>query len=132
MIELYCRHHLHQDTMPDEYLHLADFACRRLDHCTYGEQKTACKDCPTHCYAPKEREAIREVMRWAGPRMIWYAPKGSLSELVLLFFCAAYPSISFPSHRCCYQQVLLQRESYGLYYSDWLRPVNMEVLLFLE
>lgn len=75
MIELYCRHHLHQDTMPDEYLHLADFACRRLDHCTYGEQKTACKDCPTHCYAPKEREAIREVMRWAGPRMIWYAPK---------------------------------------------------------
>ena len=26
MIELYCRHHLHQDTMPDEYLHLADFA----------------------------------------------------------------------------------------------------------
>ena len=59
MIELYCRHHLHQDTMPDEYF----------------EQKTACKDCPTHCYAPKEREAIREVMRWAGPRMIWYAPK---------------------------------------------------------
>ena len=26
LIELYCRHHLHQDTMPDEYLHLADFA----------------------------------------------------------------------------------------------------------
>ena len=24
------------------------------------------EDCPTHCYAPKEREAIREVMRWAG------------------------------------------------------------------
>lgn len=35
------------------------------------------------------------------------------------------------SPRCCYQQVLLQRESYGLYYSDWLRPVNMEVLQFL-
>ena len=64
MIELYCRHHLHQDTMPE------DFACRRLDHCKYGEQKTACKDCPTHCYASKEREKIREVMRWAGPRMI--------------------------------------------------------------
>ena len=61
MIELYCRHHLHQDTIPEEYRHLADFACRRLDHCKYGEQKTACKDCPTHCYAPKEREAIREL-----------------------------------------------------------------------
>ena len=78
MIELYCRHHLHQDTMPDEYQHLAEFACRHLDHCKYGEQKTACKDCPTHCYAPKEREQIREVMRWAGPRMIWYAPKDAI------------------------------------------------------
>ncbi len=76
------RHHLHQDTMPDEYLHLADFACRRLDHCTYGEQKTACKDCPTHCYAPKEREAIREVMRWAGPRMVWYAPKDAILHIL--------------------------------------------------
>ena len=42
MIELYCRHHLKQNRMPDEYQHLAEFACRRLDHCKYGEQKTAC------------------------------------------------------------------------------------------
>ena len=89
MIELYCRHHLHQDTMPDEYQHLAHFACRRLDHCRYGEHKTACKDCPTHCYAPKEREdapkereAIRKVMRWAGPRMIWYAPKEAILHIL--------------------------------------------------
>ena len=25
------------------------------------------KQTPTHCYAPKERDAIREVMRWVGP-----------------------------------------------------------------
>ena len=49
---------------------------------TIGEQKTACKDCPTHCYAPKEREAIREVMRWAGPRMIWYAPKDAILHIL--------------------------------------------------
>ena len=72
MIELYCRHHLHQDQMPEEYQHLADFACRRLDHCKYGEQKTA----------PKEREAIRKVMRWAGPRMIWYAPKDAILHIL--------------------------------------------------
>ena len=35
MIELYCHHHLKQDTMPDEYQHLAEFACRRLDHCKF-------------------------------------------------------------------------------------------------
>ena len=78
MIELYCRHRLNQDTMPEEYQHLAEFACRRLDHCKYGENKTACKKCPIHCYAPKEREQIREIMRWVGPRMILYAPKDAL------------------------------------------------------
>ena len=74
MIELYCRHRLKQDSIPEEYKQLAEFASNRLDHCKYGENKTACKDCPTHCYAPKQREAIREVMRWTGPRMIFYSP----------------------------------------------------------
>ncbi|MCR5078188.1 MAG: nitrous oxide-stimulated promoter family protein [Prevotella sp.] len=82
MIALYCRHHLKQDTLPEDYRHLADFACRRLDHCRHGEQKPSCRDCPTHCYAPKEREAIRKVMRWCGPRMIWYAPKEAIRHLL--------------------------------------------------
>ena len=82
MIELYCRHHLKQDTMPDEYQHLAEFACRRLNHCKYGEQKTACKECPTHCYAPKEREQIRKIMRWAGPRMLFYSPIAAINHLL--------------------------------------------------
>ena len=82
MIELYCCHRLKEDSMPEEYQLLAEYAYRRLDHCRYGEKKTACKDCPTHCYAPKEREAIREVMRWVGPRMIWFAPKDAILHLM--------------------------------------------------
>lgn len=78
MIELYCRHCLNTDTMSDEYQHLADFACSRLEHCKYGENKTDCKNCPTHCYPHKEREQIREVMRWVGPRMIIYSPKDAI------------------------------------------------------
>lgn len=78
MIEIYCRHHLHQDTMPEEYQQLANYAWQRLDHCQFGENKPLCKVCPIHCYAPKEREAIRRVMRWTGPRMMIYAPKASL------------------------------------------------------
>lgn len=75
MIELYCHHHLKQDTMSEEYQLLADYACMRLDHCQFGEKKKTCKKCPVHCYAPKERQQIREVMRWVGTRMIFYAPK---------------------------------------------------------
>ena len=27
-------------------------------------------------------EQIREVMRWAGPRMIWYAPKDAIRHIL--------------------------------------------------
>lgn len=78
MIRLYCRHHLKQKAMPGQYQQLADYACQRLDHCQFGEKKKTCKRCPVHCYAPEEREQIRSVMRWMGPRMMVYAPKDAL------------------------------------------------------
>lgn len=39
MIDIYCRHHLKQESMLEEYLLLADYACQRLDHCQFGERK---------------------------------------------------------------------------------------------
>jgi len=75
MIALYARHHKGFDTS------LADYACRRLEHCRYGEDKPACKDCPIHCYAPEKREAMKRVMRWAGPRMLFYSPRATLRHL---------------------------------------------------
>ena len=78
MIALYCRHRHGQQQMSEKYRSLAAYACQRLEHCRYGEKKPACSDCPTHCYALKEREAIREVMRWMGPRMMLYAPKDAI------------------------------------------------------
>ena len=82
MIELYCRHHLKQDTMTDEYRLLAEYACQRLDHCQFGETKKSCKKCPVHCYVPQMRQRIREVMRWSGPRMMFYAPKDVISHVL--------------------------------------------------
>ncbi len=32
--------------------------------------KPACKDCPSHCYHPEYRRAIRDVMRYSGSRML--------------------------------------------------------------
>ena len=46
MIELYCRHHLKKDTMPEEHQLLADYACLRLVHCQFGEKKKTCKESP--------------------------------------------------------------------------------------
>lgn len=49
-------------------------AKKRLDKCVFGEEKPACKQCPVHCYQPAKREEMKQIMRWAGPRMLWRHP----------------------------------------------------------
>ena len=39
MIELYCRHRLKQNTIPEEYQQLIAYAHNRLSHCRFGEKK---------------------------------------------------------------------------------------------
>lgn len=51
-------------------------------HCPM-DPKPACKHCPNHCYHPKYREAIREVMKYSGMRMV---VTGRLDYLFHLLF----------------------------------------------
>lgn len=81
MIELYSRHKLGMRELPEELIELEKYAHHRLDGCKFGEQKRACKHCPIHCYKPIMREKIREIMRWAGPRMIIYDPIAAIRHL---------------------------------------------------
>jgi len=76
MISLYCRaHHAPQgaDLCPD-CQSLADYAAQRVVRCPFGADKPTCDKCPVHCYAPEQREEIRRVMRYAGPRMLLHHP----------------------------------------------------------
>lgn len=57
------------------------YADARLDNCRFGEQKRACRYCPVHCYKPDMRERMRQVMRFSGPRMIFYAPFVAIRHL---------------------------------------------------
>ncbi len=83
MMRLWCRHHhgTRTDLCPD-CRELLDYAHARLAHCPFGETKTTCARCPVHCYKPDRREAIRVVMRWAGPRMLWRHPWLALRHLL--------------------------------------------------
>lgn len=67
--------------LPPEARQLLDYCLQRLDHCPAGQDKLSCKRCPRHCYQPERREQIRQVMRWAGPRMIFYHPICSIRHL---------------------------------------------------
>ena len=61
-------------TLCPECAELREYAVTRIEHCPRMGTKTFCSACPSHCYRPAMREKIREVMRWSGPRMIFYRP----------------------------------------------------------
>ncbi len=81
MIEIYCRANHHTTTPCDECSELLTYAMKRLEHCPYGEQKTVCSRCQTHCYKPSMRTKIVHVMRYAGRRMVTHAPVSALWHL---------------------------------------------------
>ena len=81
MIELYCRHNAGLPEVTDEFRELERYAHQRLDRCKFGNGKPSCKRCPIHCYKPAMREKIREIMRWAGPRMLLYDPIAAIRHL---------------------------------------------------
>lgn len=75
MIRLYCRlKHNCIENLCVDCTELLNYSTKRLHNCPYGENKPECQDCKTHCYNKINRERIREVMRFAGPRMIIYSP----------------------------------------------------------
>jgi hypothetical protein len=75
MIKMYCKNtHYPKDEICEECLTLLEYANKRLDHCCFGENKPTCEKCPIHCYKPEMREKVRNIMRYAGPRMIYTHP----------------------------------------------------------
>lgn len=81
MIRLYCRKREGHTTLCSSCRELLKYAHRRLDHCRYGNNKPTCKKCPIHCYQPEMKRRIKDVMRWAGPRMLLYHPLAALHHL---------------------------------------------------
>ncbi|MCP4231807.1 MAG: nitrous oxide-stimulated promoter family protein [bacterium] len=73
MLSIYCRaHHGKGYGLCDECSGLREYALSRLELCPFGEDKPACKRCDVHCFEIAVRERIREVMRFSGPRMLFY------------------------------------------------------------
>lgn len=83
MIALYCRkNHGTKDTLCAECAALNLYARQRSDKCPFMETKTFCSNCKVHCYKPEMREKIRMVMRFSGPRMIFYHPVAAIRHMI--------------------------------------------------
>lgn len=83
MFDIYCQDTHHRTTgLCDSCQVLKDYAHLRLEKCPYQEKKATCAHCPTHCYKKSMRESIREVMRYAGPRMLFKHPLLAILHLL--------------------------------------------------
>lgn len=89
MIQIFC-HKKHKtpslkniENLCSECKELSDYVHLRVSKCPFMETKTFCAMCKVHCYKPQMREKIRTVMRFSGPRMVFYHPILAIKHLVL-------------------------------------------------
>ena len=82
MIELYCRKKHGGRELCPECRELAEYARQRSDRCPFMENKTFCSNCKMHCYKPQMRQKIKEVMRFSGPRMMFYHPISAFRHVI--------------------------------------------------
>ncbi len=81
MLRIYCRDHHGGRKLCDECEQLAAYAEKRLAGCPYGDEKPTCANCRIHCYGPVQREQVRVMMRYAGPRMLTRHPYLALMHI---------------------------------------------------
>ena len=75
MIEIYCRKkHYTEYLLCVECTSLLEYACKRIDNCKFSNFRITCRKCGVHCYKPDMRVRIIEIMRFAGPRMVYSHP----------------------------------------------------------
>jgi hypothetical protein len=82
MIRMNCRENHKSKELCSECTSLLDYARTRLDKCPFQEGKTTCARCPVHCFNPDMREKVRQVMRFAGPRMMYKHPLKTLFHII--------------------------------------------------
>ncbi len=93
MVGMYCAaHHEGAAGLCENCAELAAYAERRVRACRFGADKPTCQRCPVHCFRLESREAIRQVMRYAGPRMAWRHPGLALRHLLAGWRVASTPA----------------------------------------
>ena len=92
MTGIYCAdHHDNSDELCASCQEFLDYAKVRLRKCPYGEDKPTCANCPVHCYKPAQKAQAREIMRYAGPRMLLRHPLLTIAHLMDGYRKAPHP-----------------------------------------
>jgi len=78
---------------------LMRYSYRRLQKCPYGQDKPTCANCPIHCYKKLQRQQVRIIMRYAGPRMMLRHPVRALTHSLDKLRQVRHPMEIRRSHR---------------------------------
>lgn len=82
MITIYCKDKHSEDELCEDCKELLDYAKKRLSCCKFGIDKPVCGNCSVHCYKPAMRVKVQNVMKYSGPRMMFYHPKLALRHFM--------------------------------------------------
>jgi len=83
MIMIYCSDkHGRKSVLCPECTCLKEYAFYRLDKCPFGDAKPTCVNCTVHCYQAAMRDAVKRVMRYSGPKMIFRHPLLALFHVI--------------------------------------------------
>ena len=85
MVKIYCKaHHVSADQKPPcaQCVEFLLYANEKLDRCPYGQNKPTCNKCPIHCYKKNRRQQARDIMSYAGPRMLFKHPILAIKHLL--------------------------------------------------
>lgn len=74
MINIYCQGKHKMGGICNNCTNLVHYVAFKLSKCPFAKNKPVCEDCTIHCYNTNSRDKIKKVMRYSGPRLIFYHP----------------------------------------------------------
>lgn len=84
MIHIFCRDHHKPEPgcLCRDCIEIRNYAEKRLLHCPFQANKPTCGNCTVHCYKNDMRVSVKEIMRYAGPKMIFTHPVMAVRHLL--------------------------------------------------
>ncbi|KZL92740.1 nitrous oxide-stimulated promoter family protein [Clostridium magnum] len=79
---IYCKGNNHSVIPCSRCKEIMNYAHLRINSCTFGDDKKFCSKCTVHCFKPDMRENVKKIMRYSGPRIIFYHPIMAMKHLL--------------------------------------------------
>lgn len=71
MFDIYIKDH---ESEKDSMESLRLYSHNRLENCQNKDKRNFCSSCSIRCFSKNRREDIKRVMKYSGPRLIFYRP----------------------------------------------------------